>query len=85
MEYKGYMIKPLDSLLGYEIEYIGRGSSHLSLRGMFTSTKIAREFIDRYETLKEEKEEERGETVQRSGSKQIQRRSNYRRKSVNNS
>lgn len=82
MEYRGYIIKPLDSLIGYGIEYVGRGSAHKSLRGMFTSLKTAKEFIDSY--LKR-KEEENVETNERSRSKQIQRRINNRRKSINNS
>lgn len=81
-EYKGYTIKPVKDLIGYQIEYTGRGSTHMSLRGSFTDRATARKFIDKYT---ERKEVEDGEKLQRSGSKQIQRRTNYRRKSVNNS
>lgn len=81
-EYKGYMIKPVENLIGYQIEYIGRGSAHISLRGYFTDKAVARKFIDKY---LERKEEENGEKLQRSGSKQIQRRSYHRRKSTNDS
>jgi hypothetical protein len=81
-EYKGYMIKPVENLIGYQVEYIGRGSAHMSLRGYFTDKGIARKFIDKY---LERKEEEDGEKLQRSGSKQIQRRTYNRRKPANNS
>lgn len=81
-EYKGYMIKPIRDLIGYEVEYIGRGSAHMSLRGYFTDRATARKFIDKYLEGKEVKD---GEKLQRSGSEQIQRRTNHRRKSVNNS
>lgn len=81
-QYKGYTIRPCDSLIGYEIEYIGRGSLHLSLRGLFTDKSIARKSIDKYE---KRKEDVNGENLQRSGSKQIQRRTYNRRKPANNS
>lgn len=81
-EYKGYIIKPVPDLIGYQVEYIGRGSAHLSLRGSFTDRATAKKFIDKYLARKEEKD---GEKLQRSGSEQIQRRTNYRRKPANNS
>lgn len=81
-EYKGYTIKFCSSLIGYEIEYIGRGSLHLSLRGIFTDKPTAKKFIDEYLKRKEGLDDE---NVQPSRSKQIQQRSNYRRKSSNNS
>lgn len=81
-EYKGYLIKPSSSVIAYEVEYIGRGSQPLSLRGVFTDKKTAKKFIDIYIKGKEEKD---GEIVQRSGSEQVQRRAKYRRKSTNDS
>jgi hypothetical protein len=81
-EYKGYVIKPIPNIIGYEVEYIGRGSAHMSLRGYFTDRRTARKMIDIYVTRKEVED---GEKLQRSGSKQIQRRTNYRRKPSNDS
>lgn len=81
-EYKGYMIKSVPTLIGYEVEFIGRGSQPLSLRGLFTDKKTAKKFIDIYIKGKEEKDDE---IVQRSGSKQVQRRTKYRRKPTNDS
>lgn len=81
-EYKGYIIRPLADLIGYQVEYDGRGSAHMSLRGLFTDKGTAKKFIDKY--LKG-KEEEDGKKLQRSGSKQIQRRSGNRRKPSNDS
>lgn len=81
-EYKGYMIRSASTLIGYEVEYIGRGSQPLSLRGFFTDKKTAKKFIDIYIKGKEEKDDE---IVQRSGSEQVQRRTKYRRKSANDS
>lgn len=81
-EYKGYQIVPADNVIGYEIKYIGRGSNHLSLRGIFTDKRTAKKFIDVY---LEGKEVESGETSTSGRSKQIQRRSYNRRKPSNNS
>lgn len=81
-EYKGYIIKSVPALIGYEVEFIGRGSQPLSLRGIFTDKRTARKFIDIYIERKEVKD---GEKLQRSGSKQIQRRIDNRRKPTNNS
>lgn len=81
-EYKGYTIKPSHEMIGYVVEYIGRGSAHMSLRGSFTDKRTARKMIDLYTTRKEVED---GEKLQRSGSKQIQRRTNYRRKPSNDS
>lgn len=76
-EYKGYMIKPIQNLIGYQVEYIGRGSAHMSLRGFFTDRGTARKSIDKY---LERKEVEDGKNLQRNGSEQIQRRTRHRRK-----
>jgi hypothetical protein len=81
-EYKGYMIRSAPALIGYEVEFIGRGSQPLSLRGIFTDKRTARKFIDIYVEGKEVKS---GEKLQRSGSEQIQRRTGHRRKPINNS
>lgn len=70
-EYRGYIIKPISSLVGYEVEYSGRGSAHLSLRGYFTDKSTARKFIDIYLKRKEERDDKK---LQRSRSKQIHRR-----------
>lgn len=81
-EYKGYEIRYCSSLIGYEVNYIGRGSNHQSLRGIFTDKNVAKKFIDKYV---EGKEAEDGEKLQHSGSKQVHRRTNNRRKPINNS
>lgn len=47
MEYRGYNIVT-DSFFK-KIEPIGRGSVHMSLRGMFTSEGVAKKAIDSYE------------------------------------
>lgn len=80
MEYRGYDILPLNNMIGFEIKYIGKGSAHSSLRGMFTSKHDARKLIDLYLG----KEEVDGEADTSSRSEQIQRRPYHRRKSPNN-
>lgn len=84
-EHKGYRIKPIVNLVGYELQHIGRGSIHSSLSGYFTSVDVARKAIDTYLLTKEGKEDVDGEIEASGGSKQIQRRTNYRRKPANNS
>lgn len=81
-EYKGYIIKPVPDLIGYQVEYDGRGSAHMSLRGQFTDKGTAKKFIDKYLKGKEEVD---GETIPSSRDKQVQRRINHRRKPSNNS
>jgi hypothetical protein len=82
-EYKGYYIVPLSQIIGYEIRFAGKGGSvHNSLLGSWTSLATAKKSIDDYLRRKEDTD---GETVPVGGSKQIQRRTNYRRKSSNNS
>lgn len=81
-EYRGYSIKFSQAFIAFEVEYIGRGSAHNSLRGHFTDKRTAKKFIDVYLNGKEEEDDEK---LQRSGSKQIQRRTNHRRKPVNES
>lgn len=81
-EYKGYVIKSAPDVIGYLVEYIGRGSAHMSLRGAFTDKRLAKKMIDIYVTGKEEEDAKK---LQRSGSKQIQRRVGNRRKPVNDS
>lgn len=47
-EYNGYKIVS-DGTYGYkEIKNAGRGSIHLSLRGKFTTEKVARQAIDQH-------------------------------------
>lgn len=47
-EYNGYKIVS-DGTYGYkEIKPAGRGSIHLSLRGKFTTEKVARQAIDQH-------------------------------------
>lgn len=47
-EYKGYKIVG-DGTYGYkEIKPASRGSIHLSLRGKFTTEKVARQAIDQH-------------------------------------
>lgn len=80
-QYRGYVIKPSRSLIAYEISYDGKGSLHNSLKGSFTSKKVARGFIDDYLRGKEEVD---GETSASSGSEQVHRRANNRREPANN-
>lgn len=48
VEYNGYRIVG-DGTYGYkEIKQAGRGSIHLSLRGKFTTEKVARQAIDQH-------------------------------------
>lgn len=47
-EYNGYKIVN-DGTYGYkEIRQIGRGAIHLSLRGKFTTERVARQAIDQH-------------------------------------
>lgn len=53
LEYRGYHIETDSSYPTMKkVEAIGRGSVHLSLRGLFTSLKIAKEAIDTHEDRK---------------------------------
>lgn len=57
VEYNGYKIVN-DGTYGYkEIKPIGRGSIHLSLRGKFTTERVARQAIDNYLTSKVNKDD----------------------------
>lgn len=82
MEYRGYKIVPVHNLMGYTINYDGKGSVHGSLQGMFTSRGDAQKFIDIYLRGKEEVD---GETDTTSGSEQVQRRAYHRRKPADES
>lgn len=53
-EYRGYKIVT-DPTLMKKIEAVGRGSVHLSLRGLYTTERYAQKQIDIYENGKEEK------------------------------
>lgn len=75
-EYKGYRISSTPDLVAYGIEYVGRGSPPISLRGFFTDKKTAKRFIDIYLSGKEVKD---GENDPDGGSKQVQRRTRNRR------
>lgn len=56
-EYKGYKITG-DGTYGYkEIKPAGRGSIHLSLRGKFTTEKVARQAIDLHLLSKADKDD----------------------------
>lgn len=47
-EYNGYKIVG-DGTYGYkEIKQLGRGAIHLSLRGKYTTEKVARQAIDQH-------------------------------------
>lgn len=81
-EYKGYSIVSSRDTIGYEVEYVGRGSAHMSLRGSFTDKRTAKKMIDIYVTRKEEEDDKK---LQRSRSEQVQRRVKYRRQPSNNS
>ena len=53
MEYKGFRIEG-DKTFGYlKIKPLGKGSVPLSLRGDYTTIKIAQQAIDRYSEAKE--------------------------------
>lgn len=80
MEYKGYLIEKEPDYLMTVINAVGRGSVHKSLRGFYSTFKDAEKAIDYYEN---EKEVANDEIVQRSGSKQVQRRTYHRRKPIN--
>lgn len=82
MEYRGYRIVPIHQMIGYEIQYVGKGSLHKSLLGCFTNQSIAKDAIDVYLNGKEEVD---GETSPSSGDQSIQRRSYHRRKPTNDS
>lgn len=57
IEYNGYKIVN-DDTFGYkEIKPLGRGSIHLSLRGKFTTEKVARQAIDNYLASKVNKDD----------------------------
>lgn len=57
VEYNGYKIVN-DGTYGYkEIKPLSRGSIHLSLRGKFTTEKVARQAIDNYLTSKVTKDD----------------------------
>lgn len=62
-EYRGYSISFSKDFIAFEVEYIGRGSAHNSLRGYFTDKRTAKKFIDVYLDRKEGKS---GKVVQRS-------------------
>ena len=53
-EHRGYKIVTDNDYLMKKIEAIGRGSVHLSLRGLYTTEKYAKNAIDVYENRKEE-------------------------------
>jgi hypothetical protein len=56
-EYNGYKIVG-DGTYGYkEIKPAGRGSIHLSLRGKFTTEKVARQAIDQHLSSKVSKDD----------------------------
>lgn len=56
-EYQGYKIVG-DGTYGYkEIRQAGRGSIHLSLRGKFTTEKVARQAIDQHLSSKVNKDD----------------------------
>lgn len=70
LEHRGYHINTDPTYPTMKkVEAIGRGSVHLSLRGLFTSLKIAKDTIDAYEDKKEVVED--GKISQRGRSKQI--------------
>lgn len=72
IEYRGYNITSDGTYLMRKIEAIGRGSVHLSLRGLFTNEKSARKSIDFYEDNKIEKEEAQNDKASlRRRSKQV--------------
>lgn len=73
-EYKGYRIKPTPDLVAFEVEYVGRGSQPLSLRGFFTDKKTARKFIDNYVSRKEV---DSGKADSGRRGKQVQRRTDH--------
>lgn len=77
-EYRGYNIVPLNNLIGYTLQTVGRGSIPNALKGSFTSVRDARNLIDLYRG----KEEIDGETESSGGSEQVQRRSGNGRKSA---
>lgn len=57
VEYNGYRIVG-DGTYGYkEIKQTGRGSIHLSLRGKFTTEKVARQAIDQHLNSKVNKDD----------------------------
>jgi hypothetical protein len=57
VEYNGYRIVG-DGTYGYkEIKQAGRGSIHLSLRGKFTTEKVARQAIDQHLNSKVNKDD----------------------------
>lgn len=57
VEYNGYKIVN-DQTFGFkEIKPLGRGSIHLSLRGKFTTEKVARQAIDNYLASKVNKDD----------------------------
>lgn len=57
LEYNGYKIVP-DNTYGYkEIKSLGRGALPLTLRGQFTSEKVARQAIDYHLATKVNKDD----------------------------
>ena len=56
-EYNGYKIVG-DGTYGYkEIKQLGRGAIHLSLRGKYTTEKVARQAIDQHLASKVDKDD----------------------------
>lgn len=65
-EYRGYNITRDKEYMAKRIEAIGRGSVHLSLRGMYTTEEAAKKAINRYEdSLLDKKEEADAKTIYR--------------------
>jgi len=62
MEYRGYNIVADETARMKKVEAIGRGSVHLSLRGLFTSEKMAKHAINIHENGKEEVNGKTGST-----------------------
>lgn len=52
LEYKGYQIVGDGTFGNYLIKQSGKGSVHLSLRGTYTSTGVAKRSIDQHESSK---------------------------------
>lgn len=52
-EYKGYIIQTVPGTAMKEIVTNGKGSVIKELRGLYTSTLVARQAIDTYSTRKE--------------------------------
>lgn len=55
LEYKGYQIVGDGTFGNYLIKPLGKGSVHLSLRGTYTSSGVAKRSIDQYESKKVDK------------------------------